>query len=713
MSVLVRHAFSKCSLLNVIRGFKSLIDVHPTVQRSLQNGDAVVALETTIITHGMPYPKNIETALEVEQLVKENGAVAATIAIINGRLKVGLTRDEMEQLASKSPKDVQKCSRRDLSYLVAMKRSGGTTVAATMIIAHMVGIDIFATGGVGGVHRNGHITMDISADTIELGRTPVAVVSSGVKSILDIPRTLEYLETQGVCVVTYKVDSLAFPDFYTPDSGCKASHNLNGPSDAADLIKSLKELKLKSGILIGVPIPEQYAVDKIMIEQAIKQATYEAQSRGITGKDITPYLLAAIAKITNRRSLDANVALIKNNACTAAQIARELYKKNNTSYNVLNASIYNTATSSAAAPLVIGASILDLSITMRDEFPPIFDGATYPAVTTESAGGVGRNIAEGIFKLYGSTNFISIVGNDQIGQSLLKMMPTQLQNFVSVDDKGATSLCTLLLDKEGDCKIILGNMEIHEQITPEMIQQQEEKLNNAPIIVMDSNLSLAAMECTLQLALKHQKPVFFEPTDMRIAHKPFTLPRKLTKQIKIISPNIYELYTIVEAITKKPIAAKSNNTKNIALDEIKDLLALVNDQFDCIILTLGAQGVVLSFNVDMVASGKSLFDANTGKYLPPKTTSQKTNNSGSMRFYNALKVENIKNVSGAGDSFTSGFITALLRGYNIKACVAFGFVSAERALQSNSAVPTCYFKNQFEESVSLKRVLKNLKEIIL
>ncbi|XP_011187829.1 uncharacterized protein LOC105215554 [Zeugodacus cucurbitae] len=701
------HASSKYVFRTPLRNFRRLVDVHPRVQRSLKQGEAVVALESTIITHGMPYPQNIETAQSVEQLVSENGALAATIAIIDGRIKVGLTSEEMEKIATKKRDEVIKCSRRDLPYLIATKGSGGTTVAATMIIAHMSGIDIFATGGIGGVHRDGHITLDISADLVELGRTPVTVVSSGIKSILDIPRTLEYLETQGVCVATYGVDDCSFPDFYTRNSGCKVPYNLNGPQEAANLIKALKELELKSGILIGVPVPEQFAANKNIIDAAIEEATNQAKIEGISGKQVTPYLLAAIAKITKGRSLDANIALIKNNASVAAQISREL---SNTSKSYMVGS--ESGPKSASTPLVIGASILDLSLTMVDEIPKVLDGATYCAKPTESAGGVGRNIAEGIFKLYGSANFISIIGNDQLGRSLLKMIPTELRNSVIKDEECATSLCTLLFDKTGDCKIILGNMEIHNNITAEMIEQREEQISSAPIIVMDSNLSLEAMICTLRLAQKYQRPVFFEPTDMRIAHKPFTLPKSLTKQIRMISPNIYELHTIVEAITGNPVQNKVHNGDpiEILLKKAKYLLTLIQDHFDCIVLTLGQQGVLLSLNGDLAVSGKPLFDVTTGSYLP---LTKNTKNVHALRFYGAPKVENITNVSGAGDSFTSGYITALLRGYDIKNCVALGFLAAERALQSRAAVPTRYFNDGNEESASLESTLKNLKETSL
>ncbi|TMW43376.1 hypothetical protein DOY81_011547, partial [Sarcophaga bullata] len=429
------------------RGFKNLIDIHPSVRKALDNHEPIVALESTIITHGMPYPQNLETALEVEDLVRKVGAAPATIACIDGRLKVGLSRDNISQLAKMDRSDVIKCSRRDLPYVIANGKCGGTTVAGTMIVAHMAGIKIFATGGVGGVHRDGHITMDISADLVELGRTPVTVVSSGVKSILDIPRTLEYLETQGVCVATYGSEQGKFPDFYTKDSGCRAPYNLKTPEDAAKLVHVLQQLQLKSGLLIGVPIPEEFAADKNTIKTAIEQAYQEAAEKGIEGKEITPFLLAAIAKITGGSSLKANMALIKNNAKVAAEIACALSKITLKRYNE---NAHKSIEMSSKKPLIIGASMLDLCLTMVDNIPLHLDGATYHTHVKESGGGVGRNLAEAIYKLHGAADFISVVGKDHMGQSLLQSIPESVRKGVKTDEEKTTSICSILFDKSGN-----------------------------------------------------------------------------------------------------------------------------------------------------------------------------------------------------------------------------------------------------------------------
>lgn len=297
------------------------IKISQDVSTALSNGKPVVALESTIITHGMPYPQNFETAKEVEAIVRENGAVPATIAILDGIPCIGLTTEELERLAKLGTK-ARKISRRDIAYVVATRGSGGTTVSATMIFASMVGISVFVTGGIGGVHRNGENTLDISSDLTELGRTPICVVSAGVKSILDIPKTLEYLETQGVCVAAYKTDD--FPAFYSEKSGCKAPCQVDTPEECARLIEANRRLDLRTGILIGIPIPKQHSVTGNVIDSAIQTALREASEKGIKGSAETPYLLSRVNELTGGSSLESNIALVKNNAVLGAQIAASL-----------------------------------------------------------------------------------------------------------------------------------------------------------------------------------------------------------------------------------------------------------------------------------------------------------------------------------------------------------------------------------------------------
>ena len=299
------------------------LDISPEVAEALNSGKPVVALESTIISHGMPYPRNVETALLVEQTIRENGAVPATIAIIGGRLKAGLSKDEIEYLG-KSGRNVAKTSRRDIAALVARKADGATTVTTTMMIAHMAGISIFATGGIGGVHRGAEVTMDISADLEELGNTPVMVVCAGAKSILDLGLTLEYLETKGVPVIGYGTDEL--PAFYNRHSGFGVDYRADSPEELAAMFKAQRDLGLKGGMLVTNPIPEEYSMDKAVIDAAIDQAIKEASEKGIKGKETTPFLLAKVVELTGGDSLDSNIALVLNNARLAAKTAAEFVK---------------------------------------------------------------------------------------------------------------------------------------------------------------------------------------------------------------------------------------------------------------------------------------------------------------------------------------------------------------------------------------------------
>ncbi len=294
------------------------LDIHPEVAAALQAGKPVVALESTIISHGMPYPQNVETALAVEQIIRDNGAVPATIAIIGGRLKAGLTPEEIEYFGKKG-QAIAKASRRDLAVLCARGEDGATTVTTTMIIAHMAGIQIFATGGIGGVHRGAETTMDISADLEELGQTPVMVVCAGAKSILDLGLTLEYLETKGVPVIGYGTEEL--PAFYTRQSGFGVDYRIDTPEELAAAFKAGREMGLKAGMLVANPIPEEYAMPLETINAAIDKAIAECGEKGIHGKQTTPFLLARVAELTGGDSLASNIKLVFNNAKVAAQTA--------------------------------------------------------------------------------------------------------------------------------------------------------------------------------------------------------------------------------------------------------------------------------------------------------------------------------------------------------------------------------------------------------
>jgi pseudouridine-5'-phosphate glycosidase len=300
--------------------YRHLLDLLPDVEAALQDGRPVVALESTIICHGMPYPQNVETALEVASIIRANGATPATIAILKGRLKVGLTKSDIDYLGLQGQR-VVKASRRDMPMAVSAQRDAATTVASTMIIANMAGIRIFATGGIGGVHRGAELTMDVSADLEELGRTDVAVVCAGAKSILDIGRTLEYLETLGVPIIGYQTATL--PAFYARSSGFPVDCTLQSPGEIAGALRAKWDMDIHGGMVIGNPIPQEHALDPAEINGVIDAALAEMGVRGITGKETTPFLLSRVAEVTRGRSLAANIQIVYNNAKLAAQIASE------------------------------------------------------------------------------------------------------------------------------------------------------------------------------------------------------------------------------------------------------------------------------------------------------------------------------------------------------------------------------------------------------
>lgn len=287
------------------------------VKEALQDGKPIVALESTIISHGMPYPQNVEMARKCEEIIRHEGGVPATIAIIDGKIKIGLENEELELLGQN--RDALKVSRRDLAYVVASKKLGATTVATTMMCAEMAGINFFVTGGIGGVHRGYEQHMDVSADLEELASTNVNVICAGAKSILDLPRTLEYLETKGVSVVGYQTDEL--PAFFTRKSGHQLNLRLDSTEEIAQMIKTKNELKLRGGVLITNPIPTEHELDRDYIDGIISDAVKEAEEQHVVGKDITPFLLAKIVEKTEGKSLEANIQLVYNNAKVGTQIA--------------------------------------------------------------------------------------------------------------------------------------------------------------------------------------------------------------------------------------------------------------------------------------------------------------------------------------------------------------------------------------------------------
>lgn len=647
------------------------------VRRAKSEGKPIVALESTIITHGMPYPQNLETAKQVENIIRERGAVPATVAILKGQLSIGLSEDELTYLAQ--AKGVVKASRRDLAPIAAAKLDGATTVAGTIIAAQLADIPVFVTGGIGGVHRHGENTLDISADLNELGRSNTLVVCSGIKSILDIGRTLEYLETQGVCVCAFG-ESSDFPAFYTARSGFAAPLRVGDAQQAARVLHAARRLDLASGIVVAVPVPQEYAMDEKIIEEAINSALKEADRKGIFGKEVTPFILAAVAKATSGASLNANIALIKNNAKVGADIAVEFKKLKNVddSKNAFNIGLskgagkcapnssrhFHTSCSrrvdesplfsgdmkSGGDVLVIGGANVDRVYRLREDGVQL-DGSTHACVTEQSGGGVARNMAEALWRLRGGrTKLLTAVGDDADGEYLANIAPGLLLDDCIVKNASTPSYAAVM-DSRGECLIGLGDMALHNNVTIDLVNKHIDVLHDAPLVVLDGNVPQATIDHVLDVCQRQQKPVFFEPTDRRKAVKIFGGKYN----VKYASPNLLELRAMAQTV------GSSQTSSSCELTEIVKLYSSVSNVVQFMLVTMGSRGVITLKNVG---------HQNEAKFYPTEPISK------------------IESVSGAGDCFASGFIHGMLSGYKESHCIFLGFEAAKMALLCKHTVPS-------------------------
>ncbi|KAI0651934.1 indigoidine synthase A-like protein [Trametes meyenii] len=519
------------------------IDVHPEVQDALAHGRPVVALETTIVTHGMPYPANLETARSVESNVRKAGAIPATIGLIEGRVKIGLEPSELERLADiHTNKNVVKLSRRDLGAAVALKRDGGTTCSTTLILAALAGIKVFSTGGLGGVHRGAESTMDISADLHELTRCPVGLVSAGVKSILDIGRTLEYLETLGVPVISYGPTD-DFPAFYSRRSGFKSSWRVDDPISAARILHTQKQFGMSNGALFAVPIPQSYDEVGQELQRAVEQAVAESEANGVSrrGKEATPWLLKRVGELTEGKSLASNIALIENTATVGGQIAvaySQLAKGHHPSPS------YPHITSEGAAQpvtpehredsdlppaklVVVGSAAVD--ITARADPVPGSNGTnnnlhtTAPGVVSLTAGGVGRNVAEAAHRILTSyskdlssaTALVSPIGEDAFGHLLVsetKQIGLRTDSLIRIPN-ARTAVCNMVLDSVGGLTGGVADMDVIRTLDASKIITELDKHCPA-IMALDANMSHETLKSLILYANKHNILSFFEPTSV-------------------------------------------------------------------------------------------------------------------------------------------------------------------------------------------------------
>lgn len=503
------------------------LSISNEVQHALAGKTPVVALESTIITHGLPFPQNVEMALRVEKVIRDAGAVPATIAFINGKPKVGLTINEIEQLADYATRgDVNKVSRRDIAYTVGNNLQGGTTISGTMILAHLAGIKVFATGGLGGVHRGAEVTMDVSADLEELGRTPVAVVCAGPKAILDIEKTMEYLETKGCMVATMGSRGVNVPGFYTRDSGVKSPYNFNDAKDAAKIIHAGNKLGLNSGYLFCVPPPESIALDDAYVERIILTASQKANELGIKGKELTPYLLSEIAKITAGISVKTNVEFVLNNAKVGADIAKELNGLNQTAAgqrltagNHQPSQIFETGREKVKNYIaVVGSVAMDTHCIMT--------GATRmadsnPGIIRSAIGGVGHNVALAAHRSNRDssvdTKLITSVGDDVSGSAILGLTELQTDGFF-IDKKHTTAQYTSMHSSDGNLIVACADMDLPTKIPLDHITAELAKLK-PQVVLTDANVSAEVLEILVKLQREQDFKLVFEPTSMAKAGK--------------------------------------------------------------------------------------------------------------------------------------------------------------------------------------------------
>ncbi|OQR87345.1 indigoidine synthase A family protein [Achlya hypogyna] len=644
------------------------LKLSPEVQAAARDGKPIVALESTIISHGMPFPQNLEMATKVEAIVRENGACPATIAILDGEVCVGLAESQLHTLASLGAK-ATKCSTRDIAAVVASRGTGATTVSSTMRIAHAAGIDVFVTGGIGGVHRFCEETLDISTDLMELSRTPVAVVCAGVKSILDIPKTLEFLETNAVPVVGYGTNE--FPAFFTTTSGSKAHVRLDSPAGIATLIATSKELKLPNGFVVAVPNPAP--ADASVITHAIESGLAQAKADNITGNAVTPFLLKRINELTKGQSLTSNIALVEHNAAIGAQIAVAL--KN----------LQAPASASVSAPpsdvVVVGGTVLDIISRPADQ---LVNGTSNIGHTKQTWGGVGRNIAECLHRLDVATLLISNVGEDAAGASLRQQLEAIGMTTVGIASQPgqATATYCAMLSASGNLEVAVADMTVAEAMDDLDVCAWTTPTTKA--LVFDGNLSAATMA---KLAAAPVPLLWFEPTSVekarRVVHAG-ALPR-----VHVISPNQDELAAMARALVEDEghtqwsivdagfVVPKTQRHVPLVDGIVTDLLTVAKAMHSehgkavHVLVTMGKDGAVVATTdaVRALPAGGVLYGS---CHSPPLSV-----------VYLPGAPKNVWNCTGAGDSFVGGTLYGILKGHDMIQAAHLGMIAARKSLDSD------------------------------
>ncbi|KAH7478888.1 hypothetical protein KRP22_011054 [Phytophthora ramorum] len=672
----------------------------------------VVALESTIISHGMPFPQNLEMAQHVEEIVRAHGACPATICIADGSLKVGLAERDLTQLAELGA-GAKKCSTRDIAAAVTDTNVvGATTVSSTMRIAHAAGIKVFVTGGIGGVHRFCEETMDISTDLMELSRTPVAVVCAGIKSILDIPRTLEFLETHSVPVIGYKTDQ--FPAFFTQDSGEKAHLRRDTPQDIARLIYESEALGLPNGHIIAVPNPKPVPTETI--NQAIELGLQEVVEKNISGQAVTPYLLKRVNEITQGVSLESNIDLVNSNATIGSQIACALFDldtgsvmdptaKASAVYSLPEEKSSEARSSSSNRVLVVGGLVLDI---ISSSTSPLIRGTSNIGTIKQSSGGVGRNIAECLHRLRLDPLLVSSVGNDTSGSVLLENLKTLGldTSSVHVSDKLPTAVYSAVLDSTGDMDAAIADMSAFEAIESKRIS--DKTIDNAKLVIADGNLSPSTIGDLFKRSARFGVDTWFEPTSVQKALR--VVEGDAVSSMKYMSPNADELHAISNAIRLKLEEAGASPdrtgaherfplTKDSAIIPKEEMTRLKNDLITALLamadgdtkrpkhvmVTLGKHGVlVASINVSVCDLQEIVEDCD----FPVEIWGMHHVHGGhSVTMVHVPGVEiPVKNCTGAGDSMVGGTVYGLLEGHDVFQSCHMGMIAARKSLASEHAI---------------------------
>ncbi|CCD71506.1 Carbohydrate kinase PfkB domain-containing protein [Caenorhabditis elegans] len=632
------------------RSFSKFLQISPQVKEALASGEGVVALESTVITHGLPYPHNLSTARSLEQKVRSSGSHPATIALFDGKIHVGLDDEKLELLASSQ--NAVKVSSRDIAKTLIKKEVGGTTVASTMKIAHAAGISVFATGGIGGVHRGADQTFDVSADLQELSQTPVCVVCSGVKSILDIPKTVEYLETHSVNCIVYGQENV-FPSFFTRTSDRKAQFCTESLEEVVHLLKTSKSLGLPYGTILACPIPEKYAADGDAIQKAIDQAVQEAIEQNIASQSVTPFILARVNELTQGASMATNIALLENNASIAGRLAAKLCDR-----RPLTISQSQPTASTTRKPKVvsIGATIVDFEAITSEDVKD--DGGSYNGQVVQRMGGVARNHADALARLGCDSVFISAIGDDNNGHFFRQNSHKIDINRVKIISNKPT--CTYLaVNVKGNVKYGIVTCEpLLSVITPSLVESNEDALESSDFILLDSNLSVPVMARVLEIAKKHDKQVWLEPTDIDKVKKVFDTG--LVGAVTAASPNANEFLKWAKLchVSVDPSVIDTADGVLELIEKEKTKLLLNTSIF---IVTLANKGSAVVYRNKL---GQLEFQS-----LPPP-----------------LQMNKVVSVSGAGDSFNSGVIAGLAHNKTVVESLQIGQECARLTLQTSLAI---------------------------